>query len=516
MEIVGRHHDPFTVMEQFGARSRIGMYSQPVTDFDRRAARAPAQAPSPHTTGWSFSAFRCRPLPRTCWRVIWRSRRRARPSPRSPTRSPRSIWRTPPITRTSRRRSGCRCTCSRCGGASTTPRRQPSACLGAATIGVTLSNFYGGFIAAVITPVAVAAYWLTGSGRPDVASGIDARLARHRRRVSRSSRPAGSLRGVRRPRRRLEPRGLRVPSRRSVRLQRGLVELSGSAGRASAGRRHRASLLDCRGRPRGPARTAGEPRLGNRRARLLRRPWLLCSPQSREAPASICPVCSRAGPRHRRRRRAGVLAVAGADDRAVHLRPAFGAAVRRGADVPGVRAVRGRRAADGGAAGGHRGGLSPPGRDQARADRVRRARGARRRRVRRLAVGAVARCAADDGASLGDAAARWRAGPRLHAAQPGVRIGSVADAPSRELAARRLRDRAADADCTDAHLPGRSPPTATPTCSSGRQCLPAPQRRDRLPTARRRRDCGSPRGRRWARVCGRGGREPATATGEQP
>ena len=32
--------------------------------------------------------------------------------------------------------------------------------LGLATLAVTLSNFYGGLIAAVITPAAVAAYWL--------------------------------------------------------------------------------------------------------------------------------------------------------------------------------------------------------------------------------------------------------------------------------------------------------------------------------------------------------------------
>src|ERR1700759_454526 len=32
--------------------------------------------------------------------------------------------------------------------------------LGAATLAVTLSNFYGGLIAAVITPVAAGAYWL--------------------------------------------------------------------------------------------------------------------------------------------------------------------------------------------------------------------------------------------------------------------------------------------------------------------------------------------------------------------
>ena len=32
-EIVGRHYDPFTVMEQFGRPIRVEMYSQPVTDI---------------------------------------------------------------------------------------------------------------------------------------------------------------------------------------------------------------------------------------------------------------------------------------------------------------------------------------------------------------------------------------------------------------------------------------------------------------------------------------------------
>ena len=53
--------------------------------------------------------------------------------------------------------------------------------LAAATIAVTLSNFYGGLIAAVITPVAVAAYWLA-SRREDPRStrrlGITARDSR--------------------------------------------------------------------------------------------------------------------------------------------------------------------------------------------------------------------------------------------------------------------------------------------------------------------------------------------------
>src|SRR6476469_10172810 len=33
MEIVGRHHDPFTTMEQFERPISIGVYSQPVTDI---------------------------------------------------------------------------------------------------------------------------------------------------------------------------------------------------------------------------------------------------------------------------------------------------------------------------------------------------------------------------------------------------------------------------------------------------------------------------------------------------
>ena len=73
------------------------------------------------------------------------------------------------------------------------------------------------------------------------------------------------------------------------------------------------------------------------------------------------------GPRRRRRDCARVLAVAGADHRSVHLRPAFRASVRRRADVPLVRAVRGGRAAHGGAARRHRRGFSPSRRHQARA-----------------------------------------------------------------------------------------------------------------------------------------------------
>ncbi len=297
--------------------------------------------------------------------------------------------------------------------------------LGAAAIAVTLSNFYGGLIAAVITPVAVAAYW-------PVMCRADARAMR------RLGITVGSLvliaacgfgvRVVRRPRCPRGPLRVRVPSCRPVPLQREMVELSGSAGRASAARRNGSSRLGRGGRPRRAARTAGEPRLGNRRARAHRRLSVVRPGRSsREARRHSL---TRSGSRHRRHGCARVLAVAGADDRRrVHLRPAFRASVQRRTDVPVVRAVRGRRAAHGGSAGRHRGGLSPPGRDQARADRVPRPRGTRRRRVRRGAVGAVARRAADDGAPLGHAAARSRAGPRLHAPQSGIPVSSVVDWP---------------------------------------------------------------------------------------
>src|SRR3954466_12109634 len=33
LEMVGRHHDPFTVMQQFAGSASVGVYLQPVTDI---------------------------------------------------------------------------------------------------------------------------------------------------------------------------------------------------------------------------------------------------------------------------------------------------------------------------------------------------------------------------------------------------------------------------------------------------------------------------------------------------
>jgi hypothetical protein len=159
MEIVGRHHDPFTTMEQFGRPIRAGVYSQPVTDITgallarvsgtvaaynwlvllsfplsaaaayllaRHLALSPVGA-AVAAMAYAFSPFHVAHaayhphIAQTQWvplylLALWRCLDDA---------SPAAVgW------------------------------------LGAATAAVTLSNFYAGLIAAVITPVAVAAYWL--------------------------------------------------------------------------------------------------------------------------------------------------------------------------------------------------------------------------------------------------------------------------------------------------------------------------------------------------------------------
>jgi len=159
MEIVGRHYDPFAVMEQFGRPISVGVYSQPVTDiagallarisgavaaynwlvllsFPLSAAAAYllarylALSPAGATVAaiaYAFSPFHVAHaayhphIAQTQWLPLYLL----------------ALW---------------RCL----------DDASPVAVgfLGAATMALTLSNFYAGLIAAVITPVAVAAYWL--------------------------------------------------------------------------------------------------------------------------------------------------------------------------------------------------------------------------------------------------------------------------------------------------------------------------------------------------------------------
>jgi hypothetical protein len=159
MEIVGRHHDPFTVMAQFERPITIGAYSQPVTDITgallarlsggvaaynwlvllsfplsaaaayllaRHLALTPAGA-TIAAMAYAFSPFHLAHaayhphIAQTQWIPLYFL----------------ALW---------------RCL----------DDASPVAVgfLGAATLAVTLSNFYGGLIAAVITPVALVVYWL--------------------------------------------------------------------------------------------------------------------------------------------------------------------------------------------------------------------------------------------------------------------------------------------------------------------------------------------------------------------
>src|SRR6476469_8882068 len=159
MEIVGRHHDPFTTMEQFERPISIGVYSQPVTDIPgallarlsggvsaynwlvllsfplsaaasyllaRHLALSPAGA-TVAAMAYAFSPFHLAHaayhphIAQTQWVPLYLL----------------ALW---------------NCLAD--------PSPTAVAFLGAATLAVTLSNFYGGWIAVVITPVAMAAYWL--------------------------------------------------------------------------------------------------------------------------------------------------------------------------------------------------------------------------------------------------------------------------------------------------------------------------------------------------------------------
>ncbi len=168
MEIVGRHHDPFTVMEQFSRPVVLGVYSQPLTDvpgallarvagpvaaynsivlltfplsavtaflLGRYLGLAPAGA-AIAALAFAFSPFHLAQaayhphIAQTQWiplvlLALWRCLDAA---------SPAAV-----------------------------------ALLAVSIAGVTLSNYYGGLIAAMITPVAVAAYWWVRS-RPEPAS----------------------------------------------------------------------------------------------------------------------------------------------------------------------------------------------------------------------------------------------------------------------------------------------------------------------------------------------------------
>lgn len=160
-EIVGRHHDPFTVMRQFELGRPSDMSGQPITDV---AGTLLAQAVG-GVAGYNLLVLASFPLAAAAVYLLARhlaiSRAAATVAALAFAFSPfhlahaayhphiaqvqwlplyvLALW--------------------RCLDA---PTPAAIVALAGATAAVTFSNFYGGFIAAVLTPVMVVAYWLPG------------------------------------------------------------------------------------------------------------------------------------------------------------------------------------------------------------------------------------------------------------------------------------------------------------------------------------------------------------------
>src|SRR6185503_5740675 len=158
METVGRHHDPFTVMEQFGRPFVLGAYSQPLTDVPG-AWLARASGP---VAAYNWLVLLTFPLSAAAAYMLARhltlsaagSGIAALAFAFSPFHLAHAAYH-PHIAQTQwvplYLLALWRCL-----------DRSSAAAVGVLAIsiaGVTLSNFYGGLIAAVLTPAAVTAYW---------------------------------------------------------------------------------------------------------------------------------------------------------------------------------------------------------------------------------------------------------------------------------------------------------------------------------------------------------------------
>lgn len=159
LDIVGRHHDPFTVMQQFEQPIAIGVYSQPVTDI----AGALLARLSGGVAAYNWLVLLSFPLAAATAYVL---ARHLTLSPAAATVAALAFAFSPfhvaqaayhPHIAQIQWIPLYLLALWRCLDAATP---MAVALLGAATAGVTLSNFYGGLMAAVLTPVAVLSYWL--------------------------------------------------------------------------------------------------------------------------------------------------------------------------------------------------------------------------------------------------------------------------------------------------------------------------------------------------------------------
>jgi hypothetical protein len=160
MEIAGRHHDPFTVMQQFDRPSGASVYSQPVTDV---AGTLLARVSGP-VAAYNWLVLLSFPLSALAAYLLARHLALSPPAAFvaamayafSPFHLAQAAYH-PHVAQTQwiplYLLALWRCLDK--------PSAAAIAFLLASTSAVTLSNFYGGLIAAALTPVAVIAYWVT-------------------------------------------------------------------------------------------------------------------------------------------------------------------------------------------------------------------------------------------------------------------------------------------------------------------------------------------------------------------
>lgn len=165
-EIAGRHHDPFTVMRQLEQPLRLDVYTQPVTDFAGAALARLAGG----VAGYNWLVLLSFPFAAATAFLLARHLDLSRGAAVfaallfafSPFHVAQAAYH-PHVAQVQWIPLYLLALFRALDRASV-----PSLLvLAVATIGVTLSNFYGGLIAAVITPVAAAAYWAVRvRGRP--------------------------------------------------------------------------------------------------------------------------------------------------------------------------------------------------------------------------------------------------------------------------------------------------------------------------------------------------------------
>src|SRR3954449_855876 len=158
LEIVGRHHDPFTVMQQFAGSASVGVYLQPVTDVTGAAIARWTSA----VAAYNWLVLLTFPMSAAAAYLL--ARPLALPPPGawvaallfafSPFHLAHAAYH-PHIAQTQWLPLYFLALWTSLDLAA--PRRMGM--LAVAIAGVALSNFYGGMIAAVMTLPSVAAYW---------------------------------------------------------------------------------------------------------------------------------------------------------------------------------------------------------------------------------------------------------------------------------------------------------------------------------------------------------------------